>query len=86
MDTREIISFLNYPDRGLVDYALSCANLTRHEQEILERRYRQSETVEQAAEYLLISPRTAATWSASAMDKLDNCWSGKSWVNTLIKQ
>lgn len=86
MEQQEIIRFLRYPDRGLVDYAVSCANLTGPEAEAIHRRYRMDESIERAAESLLVSPRTISYRSTAGMEKLDACWSGLPWVNTLIKQ
>lgn len=86
METREINSFLNYPDRGLVDYAVSCANLTMPEQQTIHHRVIMGQTIEAAAESLLTSPQTIKRRSNSAYDKLDRCWSGKKWIETLLKQ
>ena len=86
MEQQEIIRFLNYPDKGLVDYALGCANLTAHEMDAIRHRVYLSETIEEAAEALLVSPGTIKNRSASGYEKLNSCWSGKAWIDTLIKQ
>lgn len=56
MEQRDIISMLNYPDRPLVDYAVSLANLTLPEQEAITMRVYNGETVESTAERLMLSP------------------------------
>ena len=86
MEQNEIISFLNYPDKGLVDYAVSCANLTAPELQAIHHRVFMGQTIEVAAETLLTSPQTIKRRSNSAYNKLDRCWSGKSWISTLVKQ
>ena len=86
MEQREIIDFLNYPDKGLVDYAVSCANLTAPELQAIHHRIFLGQTIETAAEDLDTSPMTIKRRSNSGFDKLDMCWSGKPWINSLIKQ
>lgn len=86
MEQRDIITFLNYPERGLVDYAVSCANLNALELQAIEHRVFLGETVEAAAEALFVSPETIKRRSASGYDKLNRSWSGKNWISTLIKQ
>ena len=86
MEQQEIIRFLNYPDKGLVDYAVGCANLTVHEKQAIDYRVYHSMTIEEAAEALLVSPGTIKNRSASGYDKLNSCWSGKGWIYSLLKQ
>lgn len=86
MEQREIISFLNYPDKGLVDYAVSCANLTTPELQAIQHRVFLGQTIEMAAEDLFTSPKTIKRRSQSAYAKLDECWSGKNWISSIIKQ
>ena len=45
MEPREIVRFLNYPDRALVEHAVHRANLTEREAEVLDLRYRRELTV-----------------------------------------
>ena len=85
MEQREIIDFLNYPDKGLVDFAMSCANLTAPEMQVIHHRVFLGETIEAAAESLLTSPMTIKRRTNSAYEKLDMCWSGKPWINSIIK-
>lgn len=90
MEPREIVRFLNYPDRALVDHAVHRANLTEREAEVLDLRYRRELTVETAAELLDVSPATVKNRSGECMRKLDQCWSGLPWIgaalSTNIKQ
>lgn len=86
MEQDEILRFLQYPDRGLVDYAISCANLTAPEAQAIHHRVFLGETIEAAAESLLVSPGTIKNRSNAGYKKLDQCWSGKPWINSLIKQ
>lgn len=86
METREINSFLNYPEKGLVDYAVSCANLTDPELQTIYHRVIMGQSIEVAAESLNTSPQTIKRRSNTAYDKLNQCWSGKKWIETLIKQ
>lgn len=86
MEHREIIAVLNYPDRDLVRYAVDRANLTDPEWDIICLREYQGDTIESAAERLLVSPRTIKRRYGEGMKKLDSCWSGLPWVNSIIKQ
>ena len=86
MEEREIISFMKYPDKGLVDYAISCANLTAPELLAIQRRVLFGETLEEAAESLLISRSTVKRRCDAGFEKLDQCWSGKPWIASIIKQ
>ena len=72
MEPREIVRFLNYPDRALVDHAVHRANLTEREAEVLDLRYRRELTVETAAELLDVSPPQLKTAPASVC---------VSWIN-----
>ena len=82
MEPREIVRFLNYPDRALVEHAVHRANLTEREAEVLDLRYRR--------ELLDVSPATVKNRSGECMRKLDQCWSGLPWIgaalSTKIKQ
>ena len=86
MEPREIRAMLHYPDTPLVDFAVSRANLTVPEWECIKLREREAETIESAAERLLVSPRTAARRYNDGMHKLNACWSGLPWVKNIIKQ
>ena len=89
MDNRQIINFINYPDRGLVEFAVNRANLTAPEWECIKAREYNGETVESLAERLDLSDTTIKRRYSAGMRKLDVAFSSMSWVNTLsttIKQ
>ncbi|MBQ0067370.1 MAG: sigma-70 family RNA polymerase sigma factor [Phascolarctobacterium sp.] len=89
MDTRQIISFINYPDRGLVEFAVHRANLTAPEWDCIKAREYDGETVEKLAERLELSDTTIKRRYSSGMKKLDVAFSSMQWVGTLstsIKQ
>lgn len=44
------------------------------------------ETVESAAERLMLSPGTVKSRYRAGMKKLDHCWSGRLWIEKIIKQ
>ena len=86
MEQRDIIRMLNYPDRPLVDFSVSMANLTAPERECIDLRVYDGETVESAAERLMLFPGTVKTRYRSGMQKLDSCWSSRPWINSILKQ
>ncbi len=86
METGEIISMLNYPDRALVAHAVERANLSAPEWEIIYLREHDNETVESAAERLALSTGTVKNRYRDGMRKLDTCWSGLPWVKSILKQ
>lgn len=86
MEQRDIISMLNYPDSALVDHAVRRANLTAPEWECICLREYEAETIESAAEILDLSTRTVKRRYANGMNKLDCCWSGLPWINSIVKQ
>ena len=86
MEQRDIIRMLNYPDKPLVDFSVSMANLTGPERECINLRVYDGETVESAAERLMLSPGTIKTRYRSGMQKLNSCWSSRPWINSILKQ
>lgn len=86
MEQRDIIRMLNYPDRPLVDFSVSMANLTAQERECINLRVYDGETVESAAERLMLSTGTIKTRYRSGMRKLDSCWSSRTWINSILRQ
>lgn len=83
MTTSRIIEILNYPDAALVEHAIKRANLTSKELQILQLREFQNETIESAAETLLVSDSTVKRRYRDAISKLDVCWSGIPWIKEL---
>lgn len=86
MEQREILAMLHYPDTALVQHAVSRANLTAPEWEIIQLREQGDETIESAAELLELSPMTVKRRYRDGMTKLDACWSGLPWINKIVKQ
>lgn len=86
MEPREILSMLNYPDAALVDHAVQRANLSAPEWEAVYLRSHDGETIESAAERLALSPGTVKNRYREGMHKLDACWSGLPWVQSILKQ
>lgn len=86
MEQRDILIMLNYPDRPLVDYAVSMANLSAPERECINMRVYDGETVESAAERLMLSPGTVKSRYRAGMKKLNHCWSSRPWIESIIKQ
>lgn len=85
MEREEIKSFLNYPDAPLVDLAVKRANLNAREWRAVSIREYDRMTVEAAAEYLNVSPGTVKNEYRSGMQKLNDCWSGVPWIQTLAR-
>jgi DNA-directed RNA polymerase specialized sigma24 family protein len=86
MEHRDIIKMLNYPDTALVQHAISRANLTDPEWEVIHARVYNRDSAERAAERLELSTRTVNRRYRDGMDKLDMCWNGIPWINRIIKQ
>lgn len=86
MERADIRAFLGYPDSGLVNHAISRANLTASEQKAVRLRELDGLTIFDAAYAMPCSETTLKKYYGSGMDKLDKCWSGLPWVNTIIKQ
>lgn len=86
MEQRQIIDMLNYPDAALVRHAVERANLTNPEWEAIYLREMRQETIERAAEKLDVSPGTIKNRYRAGIGKLDSCWSGLPWINSILKQ
>lgn len=83
MENQQIIGFLQYPDRPLVNLAVDRANLTRKEREAIVSYIYEGETAEYTAERLDVSVGTINNWRRDAFRKLNNCWSGVPWIAEL---
>lgn len=86
MEQRQLVAFLNYPDAALVQHAVERANLTSPEWEAIYLREIRQETIERAAEQLDVSPGTIKNRYRAGIGKLDSCWSGLPWINSILKQ
>lgn len=62
------------------------ANLSAPEWEAIWMREHENETIESAAERLALSPGTIKNRYRDGMHKLDTCWSGLPWVQSILKQ
>lgn len=86
MERAEIRSFLAYPDSGLVGYALGRANLTSAEKKAITLRELDGLTIFNAAYEMPCSETTLKKYYGSGMNKLNRCWSGLPWIDTILKQ
>ena len=83
MSEETVIAFLRYPVAGLVDYALSLANLTWQEETAVILCGRKHMTQERAAEKTEVSVNTINNWYRSGIRKLCDAWSGSKWIEIL---
>lgn len=86
MEREQIRRFLTYYDAPLVGHAVERANLKPCEWQVIKLRELDDETIESAAEKLYISPGTVKSRYKAGMDKLDGCWSGLGWVQTILRE
>ena len=80
MDKPTVIRFLRIPDAGVVDYALSLANLTQRERMAVEMCLRLGMTQEAAAEKADVSVDAMKKWMADGLKKLETAWDGSWWI------
>lgn len=90
MDKEKAEKFLQYPSSGLVDFALSTANLTRREAIAIDLCGRKGLTYGEAVEELMNSntPRETDTiqrWYSSGIRKLCAAWDGVPWIEKLTE-
>ena len=85
MKEETVVAFLRYPVSGLVDYALSIANLTWQEETAITLCGRKHMTQERAAEQTGCSVNTINNWYRSGIRKLCDAWSGSGWIEKLMK-
>lgn len=84
MSESTVVAFLRYPVAGLVDYALSIANLTWQEELAIDLVGRKHMTQERAAEKAGYSVDAVQKWYRSAIRKLCIAWSGSVWITRLV--
>ena len=84
MKEETVVAFLRYPVAGLVDYALSIANLTWQEETAVMLCGRKHMTQEKAAEHAGYSVDAVQKWYRSGIKKLCAAWSGSEWIVILI--
>ncbi len=80
MKEETVIAFLRYPVAGLVDYALSIANLTWQEELAVTLCGRKHMTQERAAEQAGYSVDAVQKWYRAGIRKLCTAWSGSEWI------
>lgn len=81
----DVLKFLRYYWRGLVDYALDLAELDDRELQAVELCGRKRMTIEQAAEAAGVSVNTMqARWS-SARRRIVRTWSNIEWIRVLAE-
>lgn len=85
MNATDVRAMLNYPDVGLVQYALDKVNLNADEWQIIKLREYHGQTIEQAAEQLYLSTDTVKRRYRAGMGKLCTCWGAMPWINSIIK-
>lgn len=81
----EIIKFLRYPYKGVVNYALDLVQLSKKEREAVMLCGVQKMTVEEAAEAARpqVSRNTMQKRWSDARSQLIRAWSGIEWIETL---
>ena len=84
MKEETVIAFLRYPVAGLVDYALSTANLTWQEETAVMLCGRKHMTQEKAAEQTGYSVDAMQKWYRAGIKKLCAAWSGSEWIFLLV--
>ena len=84
MDEADVVSFLRCPYAELVDFAVSLANLTRKEAEVVRLCGRLKYTQAETAEAMLCSEDAVQQWYKAAKYKLKMAWSGRTWIKEII--
>lgn len=85
MDAQDIRAMLQYPDAGLVQFALDRVNLSADEWTIIKLREYDGQTIERAAETLDVSTDTVKRRYRDGMGKLGRCWGATPWINSIIR-
>lgn len=86
MSEDTVIAFLRYPVAGLVDYALSIANLSWQEETAITLCGRKRMTQERAAEQAGYSVDAMQKWYRAGIKKLCSAWSGSEWITLLVEK
>ena len=83
MNNIQIKQFLRYPDRGLVEYALSKVNLEEKEEAAIRACGMRGLTQEQAAEDMERSVDAVQRWNREGMRKLAAVWDCVPWIKQI---
>ena len=84
MRESEVVAFLRYPSKPLVDFALTLANLPWQEEQAINLCGRKRMTQEQAAEHLDRSVDAVQKWYRSGIKSLQVAWSDCDWIRKVI--
>ena len=84
MTEEQVVAFLRYPAAGLVEYALSLANLSWKEETAITLCARRGMTQEKAAESVSYSVDAFQRWYRSGIKKLMTAWAGHEWILKVI--
>ncbi len=84
MSEDNVIQFLRYPAAGLVEFALSLANLSWKEETAINLCARRGMTQEAAAEKAGYSVDAMQRWYRAGIKKLMAAWSGHEWIIKVI--
>lgn len=85
IDEEKVIAFLRCPAAGLVDYAVSIANLNWKEATAIDLCGRKALTQERAAEKAGYSVDAVQRWYRSGITKLMQAWSGIWWIDKILE-
>lgn len=86
MNRSQAVRFLRMPAAGVVDYAVSLANLTQRERLAVDLCGRKGYTQEAAAVEADVSVEAIHKWFGSGMDKICTAWDGAWWILKLINE
>ena len=84
MNEDQVIQFLRYPAAGLVEFALSLANLSWKEETAINLCVRRGMTQESAAEKAGYSVDAMQRWYRAGIKKLMTAWAGHEWIIKVI--
>lgn len=84
MREAEVVAFLRYPSKPLVDFALTLANLPWQEATVIELCGRKRMTQEQAAEQMDRSVDAVQKWYRAGIKSLQVAWSDSEWIRKVI--
>lgn len=85
MTKDKVLSVLRHNERAPVDLAITLANLTQKEEDVIRLCGCKAMTQLEAAEALCKSEDYVQKWYSSAIKKLGNAWDGMKWVQNMIK-
>ena len=84
MRESEVVTFLRYPSKPLVDFALTLANLPWQEALAIDLCGRKRMTQERAAEQAGYSVDAMQKWYRAGIKALRVAWSDSEWIRKVI--